>query len=70
MRLFEMLEIKCLKAVFIFNFLRHVLLIIYYVVIQKKMSPRKSEEDVMNKFCKSKEGQKQSFTDVLQDRCS
>ena len=30
---------------------RHVLLTIYYV-IQKTMSPRKSEEDAMIKFCK------------------
>ena len=28
------------------------------------MSPRKSEEDVMINFCKSLQGQKQSFADV------
>ena len=32
---------------------RHVLLTIYYVIIQKTMSPRKSEEGIMIKFCKS-----------------
>ena len=42
-----------------------MLLTIYDVIIQKTMSPRKSEEDVMIKFC-----QKQSFADVLQNRCS
>ena len=31
----------------------HVLLTIYYVIIQKTMSPRKSEQDVMIKFCES-----------------
>ena len=48
---YHMTEFKCLKAVFISW--RHVLLTIYYVTIQKAMSPRKSEEDVMIKFCKS-----------------
>ena len=33
--------------------------------MQKTMSPRKSEEDVMIKFC-----QKQSFVDILQNWCS
>ena len=37
---------KCLKDKW-----RHVLLTIYYVIIQKTMSPRKSEEDVTIKFC-------------------
>ena len=31
---------------------------------------RKSEEDITIKFCKSYEGQKQSFADVLQNKCS
>ena len=31
------------------------------VIVQKTISPRKSEEDVMIKFCKSYEVQKQSF---------
>ena len=44
-----------------------MLLTIYDVIIQKTMSPRKSEEDVMTKFCKSYEGQKQSFIDVLKN---
>ena len=26
---------------------------LYYGIIQKTMSPQKSEEDVINKFCKS-----------------
>ena len=34
------------------------------------MSPQKSEEDVMIKFCKSYEGQKESYADVRQNRCS
>ena len=38
---------------------------IYYAITQKTMSPRKSKEDVMIKFCKSKEGEKQLFADVL-----
>ena len=38
-----------------------------YVIIQKTMSPRKSEEDVMIKFFKSQEGQKQSFSDIPQN---
>ena len=38
---------------------------IYCTVIQKTMSPRKSKEDVMTKFC-----QKQSFADILQNRIS
>ena len=33
------------------------------------MSPRKSEEDAKIKFCKSQEGQKQPFADILQNRC-
>ena len=41
-----MTELKCLKDKW-----RHVLLTIY-VIIQKTMSPRKSEKDVMIKFCK------------------
>ena len=41
-----------------------MLLTIYYVIIKKTVSPLKSEEDVMIKFC-----QKQSFADVLQNRC-
>ena len=40
------------------------------LLYRKKMSSRKSEEDVIIKFCKSWEEQKQSFTDVLQNRCS
>ena len=39
-----------------------MLVTICYVVIQKTMSPRKSEEDVMIKFC-----QKQLFADILQN---
>ena len=39
-----------------------MLLRIYDVVIQKTMSPRKSEEDVMIKSC-----QKQSFADIPQN---
>ena len=61
-----MTEFKCLKAVFIFNFFRSLL--IYkikivmmeacalnnlYFILQKTMSSRKSEEDVMIKSCKS-----------------
>ena len=42
-----------------------MLLAVYYVIIQKTMSPRKSEEDVMTKFC-----QKQLFADILQNRSS
>ena len=34
------------------------------------MSPRRSEEEVMTKICKSWEGQKQSFADDLQNKCS
>ena len=34
------------------------------MMLFKTMSPRKSEEDVMIKFCKSLQGQKQSFADV------
>ena len=34
----------------------HVLLTTYFVIIQKTMPPRKLEEDVMIKFCKSLEG--------------
>ena len=34
------------------------------VITQKPMPPRKSNEDVMIKFCKSQEEQKQSFPDV------
>ena len=45
--------------------IKHVLLTIYYVIIQKTMSPRKSEEDIIITFC-----QKQSFADALQNRCS
>ena len=41
-----------------------MLLLIYYVIIQKTMSPRKSDVDVTIKFC-----QKQSFADILQNRC-
>ena len=41
--------------------IRHLFLI-YYVIVQKTMSPRKSEEGTMIKFC-----QKQSFADVLQN---
>ena len=37
----------------------------YSVIIQKTMSPRKSEEDVMIKFC-----EKQSFAAILQNRRS
>ena len=47
-----------------------MLLTIYYVIIQKTTSRRKSEEDVMIKFCKSYKVLKQSFADVLQNRCS
>ena len=52
-----MTEFKCLKT-FIFNIFRSndegiLHLTIYYVIIQKTMSPQKSEEDVMIKFCKS-----------------
>ena len=36
-----------------------------YAIIQKTMSPLKSEEDVMIKIC-----QKQSFVDVPLNRCS
>ena len=36
-----------------------MLLTIYDVTMQKTMSPLKSEEDVMIKFCKSQEGRKQ-----------
>ena len=36
-------------------------LLCYYTDIQKTMSPRKSEEDAMIKFCKFWEGQKQWF---------
>ena len=32
------------------------MLLTIYVIAQKTMSPRKSEEDFMNKFCKSQEG--------------
>ena len=39
----------------------------YDVIIQTMMSPRNSEEDVMIKFCKSLEVQKQSFADVLEN---
>ena len=51
-----MTEFKCLKT-FIFNIFRSndegiLHLTIYYVIIQKTMSPQKSEEDVMIKFCK------------------
>ena len=45
-------------------------LLCYYVIIQKTISPRKSEKNVMIKFCKSQEGQKQLFADVLQNKCS
>ena len=31
------------------------MLLTIYVIKQKTMSPRKSEEDFMNKFCKSQE---------------
>ena len=48
----------------------HLLWTIYYVVTQKLMTPQTPEEDVMIKFCKSWEGQKQWFTDILQNRCS
>ena len=41
-----------------------------YVIIQKTISWRNSEEDVTIKFCKTKEGQKQLFADFLQNRCS
>ena len=44
-----------------------MLLTIHDVISQKTMSPRKSEEGVMIKFCKSYEGQKQSFKDVLKN---
>ena len=44
-----------------------MLLTVYDVIIQKTMSPRKSEEDFMVKFCKSWEGQKQAFADVLKN---
>ena len=47
-----------------------MLLTIYYVIIQKTMSPRKSDEGFMIKFSKSEEGQKHSFADVLQNRHS
>ena len=43
-----MIEFKCLKAVFVL--MRHVLVTIYYVIIQKAMSPRKPEEDVKVNF--------------------
>ena len=33
-----------------------MLLAIYYVIIQNTMSPQKSEEDIMIKFCKLLEG--------------
>ena len=42
-----MAEFKCLKDRW-----RHVLLTIYYVIVQKTMSPRKSEEVAMIKVCK------------------
>ena len=48
---YHMTEFKCLKAVFIKW--QHVLLTIYHVIIQKTMSPRKSQEDFMIKFFKS-----------------
>ena len=41
-----------------------MLLLIYYIIIQKAMSPRKSDVDVTIKFC-----QKQLFADILQNRC-
>ena len=40
-------------------------LTIYDVIIQKTMSPRKSDGDFMIKFRKFQEGQKQSFVDAL-----
>ena len=46
---YRMAQLKCLKAVLQW---RHVLLTIYDVIIQKTMSSRQSEEDVMIKFCK------------------
>ena len=41
-----------------------------YVIIQRTMSPRKSEENLMIMFRKSQGKQKQSFADVLRNRCS
>ena len=55
---YHMTEFKCLKAIFIFKFFKsykwkHMLLTTYDVIIPKTMSPRKSEKDVVIKFCKS-----------------
>ena len=49
-----MTEFKCLKAVFILNFFMEACAVnnLQYI-IQKTMSPRKSQEDVMIKFYKS-----------------
>ena len=47
-----MTEFKCLKAVFIFNFFK-VIAFLMLLHTQKEMTPRKSEEDIMVKFCKS-----------------
>ena len=44
-----------------------LILLKIYVIIQKTMSPGKSDKDVMIKFCKFYEEQKQSFADVLQN---
>ena len=44
-----------------------LILLKIYVIIQKTMSPGKSDKDVMIEFCKFYEEQKQSFADVLQN---
>ena len=42
-----------------------MLLTIYYVIIQKMMSPRKLDEDVMIKFCKLQAFKNTFFTEHL-----
>ena len=49
-----MTELNCLKVVFIFKLLMEAFALNNVIVaIQKMMSPRKSEENVMTNFCKS-----------------